>query len=69
MDETVHTSPNILCDKQLGSGERGVNVTTIAINAIGNHVPPIIILPVVHFKEHVLLGTPPDSIGGAYPSG
>jgi hypothetical protein len=48
------------------SGERGINVTiTVAVNAIGNHVPPMLIFPKVHFKDHMLTGAPTASIGGA----
>lgn len=80
MDETgnstVHVSPKVLRpkgEKQIGcviSGERGVNITMIAaINAIGNHVPPMLIFPRVNFKEHMLKGAPPGSVGSANPSG
>ncbi|KAJ4449227.1 hypothetical protein ANN_00624 [Periplaneta americana] len=60
-----------LADKgSVTSGERGVNVTMIAaINAAGNHVPPMLIFPRVHFKDHMLKGAPPGIIGGANPSG
>lgn len=52
------------------SGERGINITLIAgISAIGNHVPPMLIFPRVHFKEHMMNGAPPGSIGAANPSG
>lgn len=80
LDETgnssVHAPPKIIAlkgVKQLGSmtsGERGINVTMIAaVNAIGNHVPPMLIFPRVFFKDHMLHGAPPGSIGGANPSG
>lgn len=48
------------------SGERGQNVTMIAA---GNSIPPMLIFPRVHFKEFMLTGAPPGTIGGAYPSG
>lgn len=73
---TVHVPPRIIAPKgvkQLGSmtsGERGINVTMIAaISAIGNHVPPMLIFPRVHFKEHMLNGAPPGTIGAANLSG
>ncbi|XP_074035220.1 uncharacterized protein [Leptinotarsa decemlineata] len=73
---TVHIPPRIVAAKgvkQVGSmtsGERGVNITMIAgINAVGNHVPPMLIFPRVHFKEHMLNGAPPGTIGAANPSG
>lgn len=75
-NSTVHVPPKIIAPrgaKQVGSmtsGERGINVTMIAaINAVGNHVPPMLIFPRVHFKNHMLKGAPPGSIGGANPSG
>jgi hypothetical protein len=40
-----------------------------AINAMGNHVPPMLIFPRVHFKDHMIIGAPAGSIGGANPSG
>ncbi|XP_072395389.1 uncharacterized protein [Diabrotica undecimpunctata] len=80
LDETgnssVHAPPKIIAlegVKQLGSmtsGERGMNVTLIfAVNAIGNHVPPMLIFPRVFFKDHMLHGAPPGLIGGANLSG
>lgn len=75
-NSTVHVPPKIICakgTKQIGSvtsGERGVNITMIAcINAIGNSIPPMLIFPRVNFKEHMLIGAPNGSIGGANPSG
>ncbi|WP_341658275.1 helix-turn-helix domain-containing protein [Blattabacterium cuenoti] len=75
-NSTVHAPPKIMCDKgakQVGSvtsGERGANITMIvAVNAIGNHVPPMLVFPRVHFKMHMLNGAPTGSIGGANPSG
>jgi hypothetical protein len=51
------------------SGVRGTNVTMIvAVNAIGNHVLPMLIFPRVHFKDHMLIGAPTASIGGANPT-
>lgn len=59
--------------KQIGkvtSAERGQLVTLIAsINAIGNHIPPMLIFPRVHFKEFMLRGAPAGTIGGANQSG
>jgi hypothetical protein len=52
------------------SGERGINITVVvAVNAIGNHVHPVLIFPSVHFKNHVLTGAATASIGGANPRG
>lgn len=73
---TVHVPPRVIAPKgikQIGSmtsGERGVNITMIAcISAVGNHVPPMLIFPRVHFKDHMLNGAPPGSVGAANPSG
>lgn len=73
---TVHVPPKILGPKgikqlgQMTSGERGQNVTMIAaINAIGNHIPSMMIFPRVHFKEHMIKGAPNGTIGAANKSG
>ena len=69
-DETGMTTPKILGPKgikqlgQMTSGERSQNVTMIAaINAIGNHIPPMMIFPRVNFKEHMIKGAPNGTIG------
>ncbi|KAJ8913928.1 hypothetical protein NQ315_005726 [Exocentrus adspersus] len=52
------------------SGEKGTLVTTCAfISASGNRIPPAMVFPRVHFKEHMLLGAPPGTLGLAQPSG
>lgn len=73
---TVHVPPKILAtkgSKQVGSmtsAERGANITMIAaVNAGGGFVPPMFIFPRVNFKDFMLTGAPPGSIGGANPSG
>lgn len=73
---TVHKPPKILAEKgqkQVGSvtsSERGTLVTVCgAVNAVGNAVPPLMIFPRVHFKDHMIKGGPPGSIGAANPSG
>ncbi|XP_054261371.1 uncharacterized protein LOC128985651 [Macrosteles quadrilineatus] len=75
-NSTVHNPPKIIAPKgvkQIGSmtsGERGANVTMIGcINAAGNHVPPMYIFPRVNFKQHMINGAPPGSIGGAHITG
>ncbi len=59
--------------KQLGvvtSQERGQLVTIIcAINATGNSIPPAFIFPRVHFKLHMIRGTPSGSLRLTNPSG
>ncbi|CAH2101074.1 unnamed protein product [Euphydryas editha] len=73
---TVHKPGKVLAPKgirQLGkmtSGERGVNTTMIAcINAVGNAVPPVFIFPRVFYKDNMLKGAPPGSLGVANKSG
>ena len=60
-------------EKQVGkltSGERGALVTALyAVNAAGNSVPPMLVFPRVKFRDHIMKGAPPDSIGVANPSG
>lgn len=52
------------------SAERGQLVTlSCCINALGNHIPPMLIFPRVHFKDFMLKGAPPGTIGGANLSG
>ena len=38
------------------------------INTFGNTAPPISIFPRVHFREHVLSGAPPGSVGAQWCS-
>lgn len=40
-----------------------------AVNAIGNHIPPMLIFLRVNFKDYMLTGAPAGTIGGANPSG
>jgi hypothetical protein len=48
----------------------GINVTmTVTVNAIGNHVPPMLVFPGEHFKNHMLTGAPTASIGSANSTG
>lgn len=52
------------------SGERGTLVTTCCIiNATGQYLPPAMVFPRTHFKEHMLRGSPPGTLGLATPSG
>jgi hypothetical protein len=41
----------------------------VAVNAIGNHVPPMLVIPREHFRDRMLSGTPAACIGGANPTG
>jgi len=50
-------------------GERGINITLIVdVNAVGNHVRPVLIFPSLHFKNYNLTGAYTFSIGGANPT-
>lgn len=52
------------------SGERGQNVILISsINAIGNHIPTMMIFPRVNFETHMLKSCPIGTIGATSPSG
>lgn len=73
---TVHNPTKVIAVKgvkQVGgmtSGERGVNTTVIAcINAVGNSIPPSLIFPRVNFKDNMLKGAPPGTLGMANVSG
>ena len=59
--------------KQVGavvSAERGQLVTLCcAVNATGNMIPPKLIFPRVHWKEHFVKGAPIGSIVKAHPRG
>lgn len=73
---TVQKSAKVIAAKgvkqvnKVTSGEKGVLVTTcVIVNAAGNHLPPVMVFPRVHFKEHMLAGAPPGTLGLASPSG
>jgi len=73
---TVHHPQKISASrgsKQVGkvtSGERGTLITLcVAVNAVGNSVPPMFIFPRVYFKDPMLNGAPVGSKGVAHPSG
>ncbi|XP_046659128.1 jerky protein homolog-like isoform X1 [Homalodisca vitripennis] len=73
---TVHNPVKVVAGKgvkQVGSvtsGERGLNTTIIcAVNAIGNAVPPMMIFPRVHYKDHMIKGAPPGTMGAAHMTG
>lgn len=73
---TVQNPPNVVAPKgakQVGnvtSAERGELITVSAcVNALGNHIPPMMVFPRVSYKDYMLKGAPPEAIGGANPSG
>jgi len=59
--------------KQVGSiasQERGTLVTLcVAVNAVGNAIPPMFIFPRLHFKDHFIRDGPIGCIGGGNKSG
>ncbi|VDI63991.1 Hypothetical predicted protein [Mytilus galloprovincialis] len=59
--------------KQVGgitSAGRGYLVTVCrSVNAIGNTIPPMMIFPRKHFKDHFIRDGPQGVCGGAHPSG
>lgn len=55
---------------QITSGERDQLVTLLAfVNAVGNALPPVFVFPCVNFKDFMLHGAPPQSLGLANKSG
>ena len=73
---TVHSPPKIIAGrntKQVGlstSAERGTLITLVGcVNASGNSIPPFLVFPRVYFKDHMLIGAPPGSVGNAHPTG
>lgn len=73
---TVQRPPRVIAGKgskqvaSVTSHERGQLVTACCtINALGNSIPPYLIFPRVHFKQHMLFGAPTGAAGTAYPSG
>lgn len=73
---TVQEPPKVVVPVGFGtlsnttSAERGSLVTMIGcINAIGNYIPPMLIFPRVHLKDHMLKDSPTGTIGAANQSG
>jgi len=80
MDETgvttVHKPNRIVATKgtkqvgSLTSGERGTLVTVaLAVNAVGNSIPPYFVFPRKRFKDHFLLDGPVGCQGSGNGSG
>ncbi|KAJ8981529.1 hypothetical protein NQ317_006690 [Molorchus minor] len=72
----VHKPNKVLATKgvkqvgQIISQERGTLVTMcLAVNAMGNSVPPMFIFPLKKYHDHFILGGPTGSIGTANGSG
>jgi hypothetical protein len=52
------------------SAERGTTVTTCCIiSASGNTIPPVMVFPRVHFKQHMIKDAPPGTLVLAMSSG
>ena len=73
---TVQKSAKVVAEKgvkqvsKVTSGERGTLVTTCCIiSATGQYLPPAMVFPRVHLKEHMLRGSPSGTLGLAAPSG
>ena len=73
---TVQKPGRIIAEKELKqvskmtSAERGTLITICAaINAIGNAVPPFLIFPRVNYREFMIKGAPPGTVGVAHTSG
>lgn len=80
LDETATTTvqkpKKVLASKgckqvsQCTSGERGTLVTTCCIvSASGNTLPPAMVFPRKNFKEHMISGAPPGTLGLATSNG
>ncbi|KAG8223986.1 hypothetical protein J437_LFUL012089 [Ladona fulva] len=73
---TVQTTQKVIAEKgikqvsQATSAEKGTHVTTCCvINASDSTLPLAMIFPQVHFKEYMLAGAPPGTLGLAIQSG
>lgn len=73
---TVQTPQKVLADSatrhlnKVTSADRGVLITACCIIAAsGTHLPPVMIFPRKNFKDHMLKGAPPGTLGLAAPSG
>ena len=73
---TVHIPPKVIAEKgvkqvsKCTSGEKGTLATTCCIiNAAGNSLPPAMIFPRVHFRDHMLRGASPGTLELANKTG
>lgn len=73
---TVQKPPKVLapkgirCLSKVTSGEKGTLCTTCAIiSASGQSLPPVVVFPRKNFKNYMIKGTPPGTLGLATPSG
>ena len=55
---------------QVTSSERGALVTTCCfVNVLGYSLPPVMIFPRLHFKQHIIQEVPTGTLGLANLSG
>ena len=73
---TLQNIPKVLAAKglkqvgQITAAERGTLVTVCCCaSAVGKLLPPAIVFPRVHFKNHMIKGAPPGTLGLATQSG
>ena len=73
---TVQNIPKVLAAKglkqvgQIIAAERGTLVTVCCCaSAVGKSLPPAMVFPRVHFKDHMIKGAPPGTLGLATQSG
>lgn len=68
--QKVLAPKGIRCLSKVTSGEKGTLTTTCAIIcASGQSLPPVVIFPRKNFKNYMIKGTPPGTLGLATPSG
>ena len=72
---TVQNIPKVLAAKglkqvgQITAAERGTLVTVCCCaSAVGKLLPPAMVFPRVHFKDHMIKGAPPGTLGLATQS-
>lgn len=73
---TVQNVPKVLATRgmkqvgQITAAERGTLVTVCCcVIALGKALPPVMIFPRVHYKDHMIKGVPPGTLGLATQSG
>ena len=73
---TVRNIPKVIAARglkqvgQITAAERGTLVTVCCcVNAVGKSLPPVMIFPRVHYKDHMITVAPPITLGLATQSG
>ena len=62
VDGCPQTWPNHRKEGKITSGERGKTILC-SMNAHGRHIPPFMIFPRKKMNDHLLLGSPPGTVG------